>query len=557
MRRTCFLLTLLLLSACATSPSGHDDTVTLSIVGLNDIHGRLSASDTNGGLVSISAYVNALRAARADDGGAVLVVDAGDMWQGTLESNLVEGASMVEAYNALGVQAATIGNHEFDFGPVGPESVPTTPTSDPRGALKAGARAADFPLLAANLLDEATGELVTWDNVQPSVLLDIDGMQIGVIGVLTRGTLRTTIAANTHGLQIGPLAEAITRETQALREAGASLVIVVAHAGSFCAQIGDPEDLSSCDSSTELIRVARQLEPGAVDHIFGGHLSGEMSHIVNGISISMNNPHAYSFGRVDFRIDRAQQEVVGRTLFPPQVNVVPHPASYEGYPAEPIAEVERIAVAAAVVADRLQNEKLGVVLEKPFPLERSVESALSNLVTEALFETFDVDVVLHNVNGGLRRGLPAGELTFGAVYEMFPFDKVLTLLDIPGSDLRRVIGEHAKTRRRLGFAGMRVFIDCSDQRMQVRMLRNNGTAIQDDDRVTVLTNDYLALGGDNIFTPIIPEGGFDLRYDGPRTRDALVEWFRRHGGRLDPADWRSVESSKWNPSDIIPADCAL
>ena len=63
---------------------------------------------------------------------------------------------MIAAYNALGYTAAAIGNHEFDFGPVGAAATPRTPADDPRGALKARAAAAAFPFLAANLLDTAT-----------------------------------------------------------------------------------------------------------------------------------------------------------------------------------------------------------------------------------------------------------------------------------------------------------------------------------------------------------------------------------------------------------------
>jgi 5'-nucleotidase len=99
-------------------------TLTLSIVGTNDVHGGVVPVDGRGGLALLGGYVNNLRAARARDGGGVLLVDAGDMWQGTLESNLTEGASVVAAYNALGYAAAAIGNHEFDFGPVGPASKP-------------------------------------------------------------------------------------------------------------------------------------------------------------------------------------------------------------------------------------------------------------------------------------------------------------------------------------------------------------------------------------------------------------------------------------------------
>ena len=113
----------LALAGCAT-PQSVPDTVTITLVGLNDVHGELTASDERGGLVSVSAYVDALREVRARDGGAVLLIDAGDMWQGTLESNLSEGEAVVDAYNALGVAAAAIGNHEFDFGPSGPRAIP-------------------------------------------------------------------------------------------------------------------------------------------------------------------------------------------------------------------------------------------------------------------------------------------------------------------------------------------------------------------------------------------------------------------------------------------------
>ena len=124
-------------------------TVTLSIVGTNDLHGGILPDNGQGGLALFAGYVKNLRAARTREGGAVLLVDAGDMWQGTLESNLREGAPVVAAYNALGYTAAAVGNHEFDFGPVGPDATPATSTVDARGALKARASEASFPFLAA------------------------------------------------------------------------------------------------------------------------------------------------------------------------------------------------------------------------------------------------------------------------------------------------------------------------------------------------------------------------------------------------------------------------
>src|SRR5687767_109594 len=92
-------------------------TITLSVVGTNDLHGGILQRGDRGGLALLGGYVANLRAARERDGGAVLLLDAGDMFQGTLESNLNEGASVIAAYNTLRYAAAAVGNHDFDFGP--------------------------------------------------------------------------------------------------------------------------------------------------------------------------------------------------------------------------------------------------------------------------------------------------------------------------------------------------------------------------------------------------------------------------------------------------------
>src|SRR4051794_25369410 len=115
------LLVLLLALMCQRSAArAAPAAITLSIVSTNDIHGRLTQLPLLGG------YLRNLRAARAKDGGAVLLLDAGDIFQGTLESNSTEGASMIRGFRALRYDAATLGNHEFDFGPVGPHPTPWT-----------------------------------------------------------------------------------------------------------------------------------------------------------------------------------------------------------------------------------------------------------------------------------------------------------------------------------------------------------------------------------------------------------------------------------------------
>ena len=570
------LIVMVALASCATQRIAPSDELTISILGTNDVHGQLLPDGDRGGLVTISAYVNALRAVRNEDGGTVLVIDAGDMWQGTLESNLVEGAAIVEAYNAIGFDAAAIGNHEFDFGPVGSKAVPERAGDDPRGALKRRISEADFPVLAANLIDEETGRPVDWENVRPSVIFDVNGIKVGIIGVMTSRALQVTIAANVVGLRVAPLAETITKEAQVLREQGASIVVVTAHAGSRCMEFDDPTDLSSCNMAGEIMRVAAALPTGLVDHIIAGHVHRGIAHIVNGISITSSYSNTHAFSRVDFDISAKTGELVSRSVFPPHracLSVVrstgecasPGDAAseivnavYEGHAVKPDPRVLEIAARAAALAEDTKQQELGVRLESTFEHPPSTESPLANLMTDALLESTAADIAIHNVVGGIRNTLPQGELTFGSVYEMFPFDNRVVELQLTGRELRKIIAEQAHYHgRRVGFSGMRVFIECKNDKMDVVMKLDDGTAISDDDRLTVTVNDYLALGGDGILTPVMPEGGFDVGDGMPLTRDVLVAWFEDNGNSLNPQDFVTAQNPKWNVPDSLPASCTL
>ena len=564
------------LVSCAAQRDAPRDEFTISLLGTNDVHGQLLPDGGRGGLVAVSAYVNALRAARNEDGGAVLVIDAGDMWQGTLDSNLVEGAAVVEAYNAIGFAAAAIGNHEFDFGPVGSKAVPEDTGDDPRGALKQRVSEAAFPVLAANLIDNKTGRPVDWENVRPSLILDVNGINVGIIGVMTARALQATIAANVVGLRVAPLAETIAREAQMLREQGASVVIVSAHAGSRCMVFDDPTDLSSCNMAGEIMRVASALPTGLVDHIIAGHVHHGIAHIVNGISITSAYSSTRAFSRVDFDIDANTGNVVSRRVFPPHwacLSVVrssgecasPGDAAseivtavYEGHAVKPDPQVLEIAARAAAFAKDTKRLELGVHLESAFEHPPSTESPLANLMTDAILESTGADIAIHNVVGGIRNTLPQGELTFGSVYEMFPFDNRIVELQLTGRELRTIIAEQAHNHgRRVGFSGMRVFIQCDNDKMDVVMELGDGTAIRDDDRLTVVVNDYIALGGDGIMTPVMPEGGFDVGDGMSLTRDVLVEWFQDNGNSLNPQDFVTAGNPKWNVPDSLPASCTL
>jgi len=576
-RATTALLAIFAVGACAnpaSKPASENNSVVISVLGTNDVHGALIAQPGRGGLATFSGYVAALRDARAVEGGAVVLIDAGDMWQGTLESNLSEGSSVVDAYNALAYDAAAIGNHEFDFGPAGPLPIPESGTDDPQGSLKLRATEAGFPLLAANLIDTATGMPVAWPNVQPSTLVELAGVKVGIIGVMTKDALVTTIAANTVGLRTAPLAQTIIDEARELRAKGATLIIVAAHAGSQCENFDNPLDLSSCDLTGEIMQVANDLPPGLVDHIFAGHVHQGIAHVVNGISIASSYSNAHFFGRVDFTLDRATHDIQNREVFPPQricafvfadgnecASADDEPgliavSRYENRPIVPNTAVISIAERVAAQVEEKKAQKLGVHLDTAITLDGEPDTALGHLMVDAMLQSSDADVSLHNVSGGIRANLPAGDLTYGSVFKMFPFDNRVVILDLSGAQLRRVIAHQVPRQlRRAGISGMRVLVTCNKDAMKVSMTLDDGHDILDEDRIKVVVNDFLVFGGDDLLTPIIPDGGITFSTDLPMVRDVLVTWFSNQDGPLRADQFLGAENRRWNIPQPLPATC--
>lgn len=504
--------------------------VTITVIGTNDLHGHLRALPVLGGYLAI------LRELRAEDG-AVVLLDGGDLFQGTLESNLLEGAPVIEAYERLGYDAATIGNHEFDYGPEGPRVTPGSTEDDPRGALKARARQARFPLLSANLR-YADGRSLDWEDVAPSVLFERGGVSIGVIGVTTEQTLRTTNAANVRDLSVVPLAEAIVREARALRERGAELVLVAAHAGGRCERFDDPRDLSSCDPEEEIFRVARALPAGAVDAIVAGHTHAGVAHVVNGIPVLESHCYGRAFGRVDLVVERGRG-VVDAVVHPPRMLCEEGtgtdrgdcvPGIYEGRPVQADARV------AAVIAPALENARtarersLGVVLDGPVTASYGAESALGNLFTDLMRAARPrADVAITN-GGGLRADLPAGELTYGALYQASPFDNQFALVRVTAGELARILAENlASDDGFFSISGVRAEARCEGGALRVSLVDEQGRELPADRELTVVTTDFLATSGGLG----VPADRVTIE-EGELVREAMAAVLRERGGRIDP-----------------------
>ena len=522
--------------------------LTLSIVGTSDLHGAALPTNSLGGLPLLAGYVNNLRATRASDGGSVLLIDSGDTFLATIESNLSEGALVVDAYNAMGYAAETVGNHDFDFGSIDSPAARQLP-GDLRGALKARAAQARFPFLAANLIDEATGRLVNWPNVRPSTIVKAAGVTIGIVGVMTIDALRSTLAANVQGLRVAPLGPAIAAEASTLRAAGAEVVIVAAHAGGRCDRFDDPEDLASCDDDSEIFQVARSLPHGLVDVIAAGHTHGALAHRVNGIAIIQSFSRGQAFGRVDVVFDRRTRKVARMRLFAPQhlcrgdnsavLNCGPAtestaPAQYEGRRVEADRAVEDAMAPALERVRHLQATTLGRSLDAPIHRGSDLGSPLGDLFADALRDAVggaDVAVV-NTATRGLRADLPGGPLTFGQLYDVFPFDNRIARMTMSGATLRGWVANEIRQGRRsgLGISGADVRIDCLADGTHVDLLREDGRAIQDNDRLLVVTIASPTLSG-NVAMAASP-GSIDPTDKAPIVREVVEEWLRQPGHLL-------------------------
>ncbi len=533
---------------------GGPAAVTLSVIGTTDLHGYFMERNGRGGLALFAGYVRNLRAARAEDGGAVLLVDAGDTFQGGVESDLSEGAVVVDAYNALGYTALAVGNHEFDFGSADRPGARQDPFGDPRGALKARAAQARFPFLAANLLDESTGQPVDWPNVRPSTLVEAGGLKVGVIGVMTAGALRATLPLNVGGLRMAPLAETIAREAARLRREGAQVVIVGAHAGGACAEFTVPADLSSCDGTAEIFDVARQLPAGLVNAIAAGHTHDGLAHEVNGIAIVQAYWGGRAFGRVDLTVDRRTGAVTAQPFAPREICATEEvdtgrcataasggalrPAEYAGRPVEPDGRIVAAMEPALARVRQLQATPLGVTLETPLPRAGEPESPLGNLFADALRAVTASDVALNNNSvAGLRADLPPGPLTFGRLYDAFPFDNRLLRVAMTGEALERGIVNALRRGRRgaFGISGAQVRVSCSEQGLQARLFRASGEPIGPAEIVTVAAMDMM-LGG-QLFGPVLPPGSLRVPHDAPILREVVEDWLRERGGAIRSAEF--------------------
>lgn len=363
--------------------------VIVDIYGFNDLHGKLTATDTQPGIAGLTTYLKKKSTSN------VIYLSSGDMWQGSSESNLTYGAIMTEWMNELGFVSMTLGNHEYDWG---------------ESYISSNAALADFPLLAINVYDSDTNQRAEY--ASPSVVVSRGGVEIGIIGAI--GNCYSSISgAVSDGFYFKTgteLANLVKAEANRLRSMGVDFIIYSLH-----------DD----DSSYQSI-----LSDGYVDLVFEAHTH---QSYVNTDSYGVYHLQAggenkgISYALVSINSANGNSKVTNASII--------KSSAYQSYEADPIiAEL-------LLKYDSMINDAYEVLgYNKQYRDDVVVEQMVAQLYYEYGVAKWGdkYDIVL---GGGFIKtrtpyNLYSGEVTYSDVYSLLPFDNELVLCTIKGNDLK-------------------------------------------------------------------------------------------------------------------------
>jgi len=549
-------------------------TETLAILGTNDIHGTLApltlaskeAPGTPpviyqaGGAATLASYINILK---AEFGEHFIWLDAGDEFQGSVESNLQLGAPVVQFFNQNGLHAAAIGNHEFDFG------------IEP---LKKRTSEAHYPYLAANIQEKITETLPAFPNLFADTLLQAGKLKVGIIGLSTQDTPVTTRAENVKALQFEDLKTATLRQAQSLRQRGAHIVLITAHSGLKCSPgrvsptrlIRKPTDPQGvCGSQDEVVHLLQSLPAGTIDAVISGHSHQIVHHWIAGVPVIQ----AGAFGRYinviyltydwnQHRVLTHQTKIEGPIPICAQIfqnqndcnGDRPAPKDgrgpwvahkFHGQTIEPDPKATELLAPFLATAEIEKAKILGTAVT-PIAHFADRESPLGNLIADAVREVAHTDVALINP-GAIRDSLSSGDIRYGDVFRVFPFDNAISVLKITGKELALIL--------RISESGYRGFSSVSGVKLRLiepkqdapiedftgdgvdalwkmnRILTIHlldGTPLEPEAFYTLATSDFLVTGGDNLAWAMsqIPPERIKL-HSGFLVRDALVQHIQK------------------------------
>jgi len=431
-------------------------TKQFTILHSNDMHGDFLAEvaeghgELIGGLALLSGYINRVRAEEKN----VLYVISGDMVQGSLIDAEYKGISTMEVMNYLAPDVVALGNHELDYG------LPHLLFLE---------KVANFPIVNANLYITKYNKRL----MRPHIVLNVDGFDVLFTGIITDKVMdsisRDTLIRSFVSLE--EASQAVGRIANAYKNDDIDLTILLTH-------IGFESDID----------LARLLKPEwGVDMIIGGHSHTVLSEPAreNGILIAQAGTGTNQVGRFDIVVDDDTNAIVDWKwqLIPINDRLAEPDPVLQDY----IASLQ----------EKVDHKYSTILCKLAGPLThpaRTEETALGNLVADALAEAAGCDVML--VGSGSIRMTQVGPLvTLKDLLAMYPYDESITRHEVSGAALKRAFAHFMRVENRNGEGECYQVSDAvravySDGEGRLLSLTVHGQPVDDDATYTIALQDY-------------------------------------------------------------------
>ncbi len=530
-----------------------DSNIHIKILAINDFHGRLSAgrmigNRPVGGAAVLASY---LKAAERGIEHNTLIVHAGDqVGASSPVSALLKDEPSITFMNMLANKycrykdgldllsasrspdlfrdprcnmAATVGNHEFDKGVeemmrliFGGNNADGPFLEDPwRGAL--------FPYVVSNVVYAKSGRHI----LPPYVIKNVNGLQIAFIGAVLKGTPGIVTPSAVKGLTFLDEAESINKCIPELRAKHVSAVIVLIHQGG-CQTPYQGATLQGKNVDGPIVDIVSRLDD-KVDVVISGHTHTFINALLKnrrGKDILVTQAYSYgaSYADIDLEMDRASKNIVRKSA-----SIVTAYAD-AGPGLSPDPEVSKLVAAAEIKVGPLIHQVVGRAAADITGEQNSAgESALGNLIADAQRSAFAADIAFTNP-GGIRNDIHSGAVTWGALYDVQPFNNCLIKMNLTGRQIYDLLnqqwqkGTDESHQRMLQISGLAYIWDSTlPAGSRIVKIFRNGIPIDPSAEYSVVVNSFLAGGGDgfNVFT------NGTGRSTGPVDLDALIAYVRK------------------------------
>ena len=496
---------------------------TLHVLHINDFHSRIesinrfdstcpAAEEAEGkcfgGVARMATAINGLRDRLRAEGQNVIVLDAGDQYQGSLFYTYYKGAAEAEFMEAIGFDAMAVGNHEFDDGPDGLAVLLDRVT---------------FPVISGNIDTDRAAAL--GGRVRPHAVIEVGGERIGIVSALTTDTQE--IASPGPDVTFHPEIESLNRDVAALTAEGVNKIIALTH-------VGLPMDL----------QIAANV-PG-LDAVVGGHTHtylsasdprrrGAYPTFVTGQGNALVPVvQAYAYGKYLGHLVLTFDDKGG--LLHAQGDTILLDASVQPDPA--------IAARVAALAAPIEEIKGRVVAEATGAIDgdrnscRQVECTMGNLVADAMLDRVrdqGIEIAIQN-GGGLRASIDAGPVTMGEVLAVLPFQNTLSTFFVTGQTILAALENGVSQVEEGGgrfpqVAGMTFAFDpgkpAGSRVSDVMVLTAGGPVPLDPAKeYGVVSNNFVRQGGDGYRMFVGAARAYDY---GPDLADVVAEYLAKTG----------------------------